>query len=67
MLAARNGHVDVVKRLLAAGADTERRNEDGRTAVIWALEKRQTEAAELIENARRAKGLPPTKVQLVIE
>ena len=67
MLAARNGHVEVVKRLLAAGADTEKVNEEGRTAVSWALEKRQSAAAELIEKARRAKGLPPTKVQLVIE
>lgn len=67
MLAARNGHVDVVKRLLAAGADTEKLNEEGRTAVSWALEKQQTETADLIEKARRAKGLPPTKVQLVIE
>ena len=37
--AARKGHLDIVKRLLDAGADARRRNADGKTPLDLARER----------------------------
>ena len=34
--ACRKGHLEIVKALVEAGADTERRDDDGRSPVHWA-------------------------------
>ena len=48
MLAARNGHIAVVRLLLAAGADVEQRSYEGITALQHALACDRTECAELL-------------------
>lgn len=56
MLAARNGHIEVVRTLLAAGADTALVNDRGIDAATWARQVGNTVIADLIdaEQARRA-------------
>lgn len=55
MLAARNGHIDAVRRLLRAGADTALKNDRGLTAAAWARTQGNTDIAELIERAGRGR------------
>lgn len=52
MLAARNGHIDVVRRLLKAGVALDRVNDAGFTAESWALANNNTDIAGLIREAR---------------
>lgn len=52
MLAARNGHIDVVRRLLQTPVTLGRRNDHGLTAEEWARSKGNTDIASLIEKAR---------------
>ncbi|AUL99847.1 hypothetical protein B4966_06530 [Rhodocyclaceae bacterium] len=51
MLAARNGHIQVVRRLLGAGADPALKNDRGLTAAQWARAQGNTDIADLIEQA----------------
>lgn len=53
MLAARNGHIQVVRRLLGAGADPTLQNDRGLTAAQWARAQGNTDIADLIEQAAR--------------
>lgn len=55
MLAARNGHIDTVRRLLRAGADTALKNDRGLTAAEWARTQGNTDIADLIEQAGRGR------------
>ena len=55
MLAARNGHTDVVRRLLQTPIDLNRRNDRGVTAEEWARSKGNTRIAEIIAEARAAR------------
>ncbi|MDR3086933.1 MAG: ankyrin repeat domain-containing protein [Azoarcus sp.] len=55
MLAARNGHIDIVRRLLKTPIALDRRNERELTAEEWAREKGNTDIADLIKKARAAK------------
>jgi ankyrin repeat protein len=52
MLAARNGHIEVVRRLLKTPITLGRRNDHGITAEEWARSKGNTDIAGLIEKAR---------------
>ncbi|MDR2015866.1 MAG: ankyrin repeat domain-containing protein [Azoarcus sp.] len=52
MLAARNGHIDIVRRLLQTPIDLDRRNDRGMTAEEWARSKGNTKIADLIAEAR---------------
>lgn len=56
MLAARNGHIDVVRRLLPLPIDLEQKNDSGFTAESWALEGGNTDIAELIRTERGRRG-----------
>lgn len=60
MMAARYGHLLVVKRLLEEGADPTLRNEQGLTALDFARQIQREEAAQLILTAlRRRHAVPP--------
>jgi ankyrin repeat protein len=48
MVAARNGHIQTVKLLLEADADTDVKTSDGATALKWAREGLHPEIAELL-------------------
>ncbi|MEO5923155.1 MAG: ankyrin repeat domain-containing protein [Bryobacteraceae bacterium] len=50
-LAAAKGRADIVRLLLAAKADASVANNDGKTALLLALENNQQEVAELLRNA----------------
>jgi ankyrin repeat protein len=52
MLAARNGHTDIARRLLKTPIDLNRRNDRGITAEEWARSKGNTKIADLIAKAR---------------
>ncbi|MCK9260810.1 MAG: ankyrin repeat domain-containing protein [Azoarcus sp.] len=52
MLAARNGHIDLVRHLVALGVPLDRRNEAGVDAAQWARSNGNTDIAEIIESAR---------------
>jgi ankyrin repeat protein len=52
MLAGRNGHIEVVRRLLQTPISLERRNDHGVTAEEWARSKGNTRIADLIGKAR---------------
>ena len=58
MLAARNGHIQIVRRLLALPVDLDQVNDAGFDAERWALSNANTDIAELIrkERARRQGG-----------
>lgn len=51
MLAARNGHIDLVRHLVDLGVPLDRRNEAGVSAVEWAHSNGNTDIAEIIEAA----------------
>jgi len=55
MLAARNGHIDIVRRLLKTPIDLDRRNDREMTAEEWARSKGNTKIANLIAEARVAR------------
>lgn len=55
MLAARNGHTDIVQRLLKTPIELDRRNDRGLTAEEWARSKGNTKIAKLIAEARTAR------------
>ncbi|MDR0702689.1 MAG: ankyrin repeat domain-containing protein [Azoarcus sp.] len=52
MLAGRNGHIDVVRRLLKTPIALDRRNDHGMDAEAWARAKGNTNIADLIKKAR---------------
>ena len=56
MFAARNGHEEVVVRLLKAGVDLDSKNDQNETAESWALKNRNTDIAGLIQASRKARG-----------
>jgi len=51
MLAARSGAIDIVKLLIAAGADVDASNEEGATAMAWAASSGNTDIVELLQAA----------------
>jgi ankyrin repeat protein len=53
MTAAAEGQLDVVRLLLSRGADPSVKDEDGDTAMSFALEKGHPEVAELLREAVR--------------
>ncbi len=67
MLAARNGHVDVVRRLLKTDIDLDQRNDAGLTADEWALTTANTDAAELIRSERIRRGGKAPQLRIEIE
>ncbi|MDR3214552.1 MAG: ankyrin repeat domain-containing protein [Azoarcus sp.] len=52
MLASRNGHIDVVRRLLKTPIALARRNDRGVDAEAWARSKGNTNIADLIKKTR---------------
>jgi ankyrin repeat protein len=52
MLAAHNGHLDMVKRLLQTSIALDRKNDRGHTAETWARAKGNTDIADLIQATR---------------
>jgi len=52
MLASRNGHIDIVRRLLQTPISLDRRNDRGVDAEAWARSKGNTKIADLIKKAR---------------
>ncbi|WP_068636553.1 ankyrin repeat domain-containing protein [Thauera butanivorans] len=68
MLAARNGHIGVVRRLLAVPeTDLNALNDAGLSADAWALQNRNTDIAKLIEAERKRRGLPAPSMRITIE
>lgn len=68
MLAARNGHIDVVRRLLALPqTDLNALNEAGLSADAWALQNSNTDIAGLIEAERKRRGLRPPAMKITID
>lgn len=68
MLAARNGHVGVVRRLLALPqTDLNALNDVGLSADAWALQNKNTDIAELIAAERKRRGLRPPAMRVTIE
>ena len=55
MWAARHGNIELMRLLLEAGADTERRDFNGDRALLWAAQAGQAEAVALL----LASGSPP--------
>mmetsp|Transcript_69765 Transcript_69765/g.114276 ORF Transcript_69765/g.114276 Transcript_69765/m.114276 type:complete len:120 (+) Transcript_69765:394-753(+) len=51
MYAARDGYVDIVKQLLAAGADTGIEDKDGMTAILHAEERDREKVVKLLQEA----------------
>ncbi len=51
-LAATQGHLEIVRLLLAAGADRNIRDADGRTAYEFATQRQQPELLDVFRNAR---------------
>jgi hypothetical protein len=49
MLAARGGHMEVVKRLVAAGADIDARDDEGRSAMGWAAAQGNTDIVQFLQ------------------
>lgn len=68
MLAARNGHIDVVRRLLALPqTDLNALNDAGLSADAWALQNNNTNIAELIQAERKRRGIRPPAMKITIE
>lgn len=57
MLAARNGHIEVVRRLLKTDVRLDQKNDSGFTAESWALANANTDIAELIRAERVRRGV----------
>jgi ankyrin repeat protein len=51
MLASRNGHLEVVRLLLRAGADPGVTSESGATALRWATRAGNAEVVEVLKRA----------------
>ena len=49
MMAAKQGQIGIVKKLLAAGADTTQKDNDGRTALIYAQESNSPHRDSIIQ------------------
>jgi ankyrin repeat protein len=56
MIAAVNGHVDIVRMLLEAGADPRAVNEEGRTALELAEAAGQPEVVNLLRQPQVREG-----------
>lgn len=68
MLAARNGHIGVVRRLLALPqTDLNALNDAGLSADAWALQNKNTDIAELIAAERKRRGLRPPAMKVTID
>ncbi len=68
MLAARNGHAGVVRRLLALPqTDLNALNEAGLSADAWATQNANTDLARLIQAERQRRGLPAPAMRIIIE
>lgn len=68
MLAARNGHAGVVRRLLALPqTDLNALNDAGLSADAWALQNNNSDVAGLIEAERKRRGLRPPALTITIE
>ena len=68
MIAARNGHIDVVRRLLAVPqTDLNALNDAGLSADTWGLENGNTDIAALIQAERKRRGLPAPAIRVTIE
>lgn len=68
MLAARNGNIEVVRRLLARPqTDLNALNDAGLSADAWALQNNNTDIAELIEAERKRRGIRPPAMKITIE
>ena len=68
MIAARNGHIEVVRRLLAVPeTDLNALNDTGLAADVWALQNANTDIAELIQTERKRRGLPAPAMRVTIE
>lgn len=68
MLAARNGHVGVVRRLLSLPQiDLNALNEAGLSADAWAAQNGNTDIAELIAAERKRRGLAAPAIRLTID
>jgi len=64
MLAARNGHIEVVRRLLRTDVDLRQKNDAGFTAESWAQAAGNTDIAALVRaerERREALGAPRAK------
>ena len=48
MCAAGNGHVSVIKALKAIGADLNKQNDEGRTALFWAAARGETDMLRML-------------------
>lgn len=68
MIAARNGHIGVVRRLLAVPAtDLNALNDAGLSADAWGLQNGNTDIAELIQAERKRRGLSAPAIRVTIE
>ena len=68
MLAARNGHIGVVRRLLALPQiDLNALNDTGLSADAFALQNKNTDIAELIAAERKRRGLRPPAMKVTID
>lgn len=68
MLAARNGHIGFVRRLLVnPRTELNVLNDAGLSADAWALQNRNTDIAELIQAERKRRGLPAPAIRVTIE
>ena len=68
MLAARNGHIGVVRRLLALPQiDLNALNDTGLAADAFALQNKNTDIAELIAAERKRRGLRPPAMKVTID
>lgn len=68
MLAARNGHIGVVRRLLTVPQiDVNALNDVGLSADAFALQNKNTDIAELIAAERKRRGLRPPAMKVTID
>ncbi len=68
MLAARNGHAGLVRRLLAvAQTDLNALSDTGLSADAFALQNKNSEIAELIAAERKRRGLRPPALKVTID
>lgn len=68
MLAARNGHIGVVRRLLALPqTDLNALNDSGLSADAFALQNKNTDIAELIAAERKRRGLRAPAMKVTID